>query len=165
LIRPYQLVNNPETGLYSFTTDRNINYVCKFQFINPSLSPVLGIYDLEIYEFDFYPESIHKGKDKADNRISETITNLFASFFVNNLRVLVYICDSSDGRQKERHVLFDKWHKKNQADILINRIPLEIKIEDGIVYGCILMRHDFPHMDILERELVNKAPDIIASKF
>ena len=125
MIHPYPLQSDAETGVYYFTTANQVKYVCRFRNVNQILSPVLGIYDLDIYDFDFYPEINSDQKIKFDEAICLTICELFTKFFTTDLRVLVYICDSIDGKHQGRDNLFRKWHKKNVANLLY-RIPVEI---------------------------------------
>jgi hypothetical protein len=57
------------------------------------------------------------------------------------------------------------WHNKYFREELL-RVPIEIDIDGEIVvYGCVLVLPDFPHMDILEAELITKAGDIVLSKY
>lgn len=165
---PYNVSHSQDTGFYQFTTDQGVVYVCGFRYATTTLSPLLGIYNLEIYDFEFYPcNPISKStKNRNDERVSATIIKLLEEFFSNELRVLVYICDSVDGRSKERQLLFNYWYK--QLSHLVNRHELEIEREingqEFTAYGCSLTRKDFPHDDILESELFNKAEGIIVEK-
>lgn len=165
LILPYQVSIDVELNLYYFTTDGADTYYCRFREITNALSPLLGVYDLEIYEFEFYATNI----GVFDARIAETICQLVTDFFENELRVMVYLCDGSDGRHKERSILFERWHRHYMRDFL-NREPLDLEVanEAGDFFtnhGCILTRTDFPHPDILQRELIANAHDLVAHKY
>jgi hypothetical protein len=130
----------------------------------------VGIYDIEVLEFEFFPY-IPDGVTKpgSDPNVAYTITNLIRDVFDNPLRVVVYLCDSSDGFHRGRHRLFEGWHKGYMDDFLL-RIPLELELTDENhsiqqVFGCILVRTDFPHMDVLQEQLIDEAAGIISSKY
>lgn len=87
------------------------------------------------------------------------------NFFSTPLRVLIYACDASDGRARERQYLFKQWHKNIES--VINRDEIDIKLDslDARAYGCVLTRKDFPHIGVLKTELMDKAKDIVLEKY
>lgn len=162
---PYQL--SPE-GVYSFTTDFGITYYCRFIDCTNRISPLLGVYDVKIYEFDFYrsiPDGSPAGVKQTDKSIAETIIAICLSRFINEYVIIVGICDSSDGREKGRHQLFELWHKKFLQDFAI-LIPLQIEVEDvGNIYGNIFISRQFPYMSVLQQEIIDNSLGIISEKF
>ena len=48
-----------------------------------------------------------------DNKISTTIIAIIEEFFLQNLNVLLYICDTSDNREEVRNRLFIRWFKES----------------------------------------------------
>lgn len=163
LTAPYQLHFDPESGIYYFTTSKAINYLCRFRNITSNLSPILGVYDLEIYEFEFYPESQLQQKDRFDIGVCATICDLFNRFFTSELRVLTYVCESTDERHLGRHRLFGDWHRRFVANSL-ERIAIEVKIGDTTICGCALIQHTFPYMDVLQKEFIEKIEGVFAEK-
>lgn len=166
---PYQ-VNRNSAGLYYFATTDGIIYFCKFADKTLMLSPMLGIYDIEIYEFEFFP-FIPDGIEKRiyDDRVAITILNVIQQVFTSSLRVLIYLCDASDNKQKARQKLFGSWHKKMLSSF-VRRIPVELEMlqDDNSIHqvlGSILIRNDFPHFDVLQRELIDQAVGIISEKY
>lgn len=125
---------------------------------------MLGIYDIEVFDFEFYPETSGNDRNKYDLAIYNTLVNILSSFFISEMRVLVSICDSTDGRHKARHSLFGIWYKKNGSN-LVARESLEIKIGDEVTYANIFFRNDFPHTQVLHAHLIDKAREIIGGKF
>ena len=173
LIHPYELNKEPDSDLYNFTSDHGVKYYCIFKNCTHLLSPVIGIYDIEIFEFEFdYDDSrknvIGERPVRYDERVSETIIYLLEHFFALKLAVVVYICSSSDGKHNGRNVLFEDWFGRKQG--LYQRIPLELEVNIGNdeilnVFACALTRMDFPFMNLLEEELRNEGLGIIANKF
>ena len=171
-ILPYPLSLSPE-GIYSFRTDKKHVYICTFKYCTPLFSPLLGIYDLKIFEFEFYLIESEDTEDldtSQDEKVSITISFLLRGFFENELdRVIFYLCDSTDARHKERSILFRWWHRRHLQDALVRR-PVDIVIEtedkeSQVVHGCAMVRKDFPHMEILNDEFILKAYETIKEKY
>lgn len=166
---PYKIVFYKNTGLSSFKTSYELTYFCGFENVTSRLSPLLGVYDIEIYDFQFYPYDPIPGKKKGkDSRIAITITTLVNDFFSNNSRVLLYVCDATDGCAGIRQELFGKWYRKQSY--AFNRHQLSIELETTsnellVMYACILTRKDFPYLDVLKKELIDQAKDIALEKY
>ena len=167
LPNPYNVSVHPGSGLYLFNTEQQITYACGFNDVTGRLSPVLGIYDIRIFDFDFTPfDPSPESPKQQDKRISETIADLLTKFFAaEDIRVLTFVCDSSDGRGRERQILFRQWHKSVRDMIDLN--PLEITVESDMskAYGGVLTRKDFPHKDVLQTELIDNVRGIILEKY
>ena len=169
LPNPYPLSLH-SSGLYVFETDNKLIYSCGFNNVTSILSPVIGVYDLEVYDFEFdnyNPTGITIVGGKFDDRVSDTIQHLIRQFFTEQNRVLIYACDNGDGRAKQRQTLFRQWHHNlddviNQEDVVVNLETPENLIQ---AYGCVLTRKDFEYKDIINRELIDKAGEIIVEKF
>jgi hypothetical protein len=135
------------------------------------LPPLLGIYDIEVRDFMFYPfDPTPEIKKIRDNRIFVSIIELLKKqFFITPERVLVFTCDNADSDQAgiSRQILFKKWHSRFHQHYEL--IELEIEIGDtpgqGTLYGGIIFRKDFPHPYILKSQLIDQAQSIILEKF
>ena len=167
MLPPYDIIVSQE-GYYNFKTSQALIYTCTFRNVTSKLSPVLGIYDIEIYDFEFYcydptPE-IKKSKDE---QISATIIHLLQQFFSSDLRVLIYACDSSDRLHRERQWLFNHWYKTFAESI--KRYQLDIKIEDDkfeiAAHGAVLTTIDFPYQNVLQSELLDQVHGILLEKY
>jgi len=141
---PYRCRNL--NGLQSFTTDQGVEYAMGFTNVSHYLSPVLGIYDIRVYTFDFFSD----GHGSKDERVAATIQNEVEGFFTDPNRVLTYICDSGDGLQAERQRLFTQW-TRNMEDVKHAKVQIGEEL-----YGGILMRKDFRHWDVLQEELFHR---------
>ena len=135
------------------------------------LPPLLGIYDIEVREFMFYPDDGSMLGDKqADPRISITIIELLVhEFFIKPERVLVFTCDNSDKliRGLCRQKLFTKWHTPFQDNYSFIEMEVDIEMVAGIetLYGGVVFRNDFPHPEILKTQLLDEAQGIMMQKF
>ena len=159
-LRPYS-VHQDEAGYHYFLTDQDLLYACKFDDLTPYLTPLVGIYDIHISDFSFAPQS---GESKVhDPRISPTIVGLLQGYFQDESNVLVYLCDASDGRPRERQALYKRWHR-NMAD-MVDHEPVEFAVQDAVIYGGIFTRKDFPYQDTMHEQLRGRAAKIIGEKF
>lgn len=124
------------------------------------------MYDINIHEFSFYFDS-RIGQRKHDDRVSATIISILHSFFNDNPlihNVLYYVCDYSDQRQEARSNLFDKWHKKHLGVFLKDDIEYKTP-ENGILYGHLIRKDDFPFEHILKTEVMIKAEGLFIQKY
>jgi hypothetical protein len=135
------------------------------------LPPLLGIYDIEVRDFMFYPyDPEPEVRKKADPRVAETIKDLLRNhFFIKPKRVIVYTCDDTDGSIRGfcRQKLFDNWCKE-MSDV-VKRHELEVDIETDIgietTYGGVIVRSDFPYPEVLQDQLLDQATGIMLEKF
>lgn len=129
---------------------------------------MVGIYDIEIYEFEFYKRG-GDGVSRTDSRIGCTIATLLIQFFINPMRVIIYVCDATDGKDCGRARMFKIWHNSYLSETT-TKAPVEINLEDEMgalttIYGGAIMGRDFPHYDILHDEVLINAHEIITNKY
>lgn len=169
----YKLAFDPSLGSYHFRTENGLIYLCGLRNRTRELSPVLGIYDIEVWEFYFdcyNPDEQGDRYKKFDTKVSTTISNILLKFLAIELRVVIYACDSSDGRHKVRHKLFKNWFTNLVEQENYLRIPIAMELNDkasdlsASANGGIITRKDFPHMDVLQKELIDKLPSIFREK-
>lgn len=168
---PYNISHFRETDNYSFTTEQGISYYCRFGNIMSLLPPLLGIYDIEVNDFIFYPDSNSEfGRIKYDARVALTLIDLIRNhYFIAPEKVLVYTCDDTDRNDggKCRQKLFGKWLKPLADEI--RHFDLEIMFdaekETTSVYAGIIVRNDFPYPEVLKKQLLEEAAQIVVEKF
>lgn len=88
--------------------------------------------DMEIAGLDSYQFIIERKSEKQgyDVEVKDSIIAIIKEFFAQNNDILLYICDTSDGREAIRNRLFVRWFKETDSDSLF-----EIKTADAIVEG------------------------------
>lgn len=156
-----------------FVTDKEVVYTYGFDNVTARLSPLLGIYDIEIQYFAFnreFPEQSINGKKslgKKDDRVSETIFKIIEDFFENSSRVLIYVCDGMDKRDRQRQALFKNWHRIRGEKYNIDDFQVDIELEEvnQTLYSGLVTKKDFPEREVLESEFINKAEGLILEKF
>jgi hypothetical protein len=159
---PYRV--SVSDGVFAFRTYQDLEYYCSFFDVTALLSPVVGVYDIEVSMFEFSKHDPEQGKRRqADPRVFDTIHEMMGPYFDHDSRVLLYVCDATDVRQKARHRLFNKWFDNKKG---FTREELEINPPDcETIYTSIITRNDFPHRDVLQREVIGKAEDLAIEKF
>lgn len=169
----YKIAYDPYLGFFHFRTENGLTYACHFQDWTRELSPVLGIYDIQVCEFDFTCQNQNTPNcalNKYDKHISATISQLILNFFASELRVITYVCDTSDGKHKVRHKLFNNWFNKLVEQKNYIRIPIAMEMNDeasglsASAHGGVITRKDFPHMEVLQKEFIDEIPNIFAQK-
>ena len=166
---PYPLNRNKDS-LYYFATAAGVLYFCGALDKTASLPPMLGIYDIQVLEFEFFPfllDGVEQGE--PDERIAPTIIAALRRVFITSEVVVFFLCDATDRKHRGRQRLFRNWHAAYMGKDF-TRLPVELTIETERgdiqqVFGCILFRADFPHGDVLQRELINKVAEIFGEKF
>jgi len=110
-LQQYQISRINEQ-LYSFTTSIGCIYHCYFfDFATafsgyPELAPKVFGFNLEL---KFKPHD--SGKLPLDKRIGATVTTILKAFLHERENAVVYICDTSDNREKARFHKFTNWFK------------------------------------------------------
>ena len=97
---PYVLQESSRPLLYEFITDYGIDYTIGF-----ALSDLLP--GVECYEFVII--NSNNRKSLRDYKLRETVYALIYEFFSQPDAVMIYLCDTSDGKQEVRQRLFASW--------------------------------------------------------
>lgn len=118
-ISPYK-VEKLDDYAFVFHTQANVVYYVSFKE------------DMEIAGLDSYQFIIERKSEKQgyDAEVKESIIAIINEFFAQNNDILLYICDTSDGREAIRNRLFVRWFKETDTDNVF-----EIKTADAIVEG------------------------------
>lgn len=83
-------------------------------------------------------------KIPVDDRVRITISDIIAHFFVRNPnKILFFVCDTKEQKQESRMRLFERWYK-TCGQFPIEKLNEEIKMEEGNLYGSILLYRNNP---------------------
>lgn len=117
-----------ERNIYAFTTVDEIGYEVRFV-------PSSYMFDNYIeHHVDAYEMVIAVADNPLGRRIpadpltEPTIRTIFYDFFRNKEQVIIFICDSSDGRQKARARKFTSWF---YGDVPPYILKFDTKFSDG----------------------------------
>lgn len=94
------------------------------------------ILDSGVYQF--FIENVDGAKNTLSTRVYQTIVTIIEEFFEKNDSAMLYICDTSDGKQSARDRLFSMWFNsyKGHFNYTLSRVSLQI---DGIDYYASLL--------------------------
>lgn len=140
---PYKI--SSQDNDFVFETDLGLTYKITFQKHNAF--DELGY---SSFEFGFYP--VEDQSSKHDHRIEDTIVFAIREFFeLNADSILLYVCDSSDGKARQRNILFGRWFNKYA---LANIKRLNRKIfdteNDLVYYFAVMYNNEYIQSFILE---------------
>ena len=125
------------TGGFVFSTKSNVAY------------NILFVEDQEIAHCSSYQIIINRVSEKGtyDEDVKATILAIIIEFFSQNNDILLYICDTSDGKEASRNRLFVKWFSDvDENHKFIIRTAHTIVEGEGF-YAAIIIRKDHPKID------------------
>lgn len=103
-------------GEYRFVTDKGIEYIAYFNRV--------PIESCVVYNFVF-AKSI-SGRFGMDPKIRNTIVNVISDFWEDYDEVILFVCDSSDGRSESRMRLFHYWYRILNIDKDVTKIDFSV---------------------------------------
>ena len=115
---PYN-IKGLKDGSVFFTTDNGLHYIVSFDPDDVSLTHLC--YQLVIVNVDNMPSP-------RDIKLRDTIVAIVEGFFASNNEVMLYICETGDGKQAMRNRLFQYWYSHYERKqefthlILVNKI-------------------------------------------
>lgn len=134
----YQYTKNID-GEYRFLTDKGIEYIAYFNRV--------PIESCIVYNFVFAKSTV--GRFGMDSKIRNTIFSIISDFWEDYEEVILFVCDSSDGRSEIRMRLFDYWYRLLKNDNNVTKIDFlldKIKVS-------IMAKEDNPLLDLAKKEI------------
>lgn len=133
---PFDIIEN-ESLDYVFTSRDGIKYHATFY-------PVSVFYPELVNTFSFSIEPEDKKAHPLDARIAATIIHILKRFFANNENAMIMVCDSTDGKERKRRMLFDRWFDKF-ADEHILKYDASAPLNEYQLYLSIYFTKDNPN--------------------
>ncbi len=132
---PYK-IKGLQDGSVFFTTDNSLHYIVSFDPDDVSLSHIC--YQLVIVNVDNLPSP-------RDIKLRDTIIAIVEGFFASNNEVMLYICETGDGKQAMRNRLFQYWYSRYERKQNFTFLSASIKDEEGVInYATLIIRNDNP---------------------
>lgn len=137
LSAPYRVMFVGSGNGYSFVTDSGVLYAVSFV-------PDDMIRSADSYQFII--GNVNGKKSPRDNKLKVTILAIIEEFFATNQDALLYICETSDGKQKMRNRLFDYWFQACEQKGKYTMLSTNF-VEDGEEnYAAVIIKNDNPDM-------------------
>lgn len=131
-------------GKFVFCTDYGIHYVVSFD----EESIVLG--GCKTYQFIL--QKVERTRSPHDAKIEATVLAIIDEFFRSNQHVLLYICDTSDGKESSRNRLFLRWFERHAAPNQFTICTANAKVEDEMFYVTIIVDNRNPNLQAIADE-------------
>ncbi len=150
---PYDITLS-ESG-FIFQTDNGVHYRISFD----EEEIVLG--GCKTYQFIlFRVEDIHTPHDP---KIEETVLAIINEFFRSNQHVLLYVCDTSDGKEGGRNRLFLRWFEHRAEPGRFTICTANAQVEGEMVYIAIIVDNRNPNLKAITDDF-NKTAEALANK-
>lgn len=133
---------------FTFQTDLGVHYMVSFS----KEDIVLGGCDT----YQLIIRKIEEVKSPHDPKIEATILAIVHEFFLSNMEVLLYMCDTSDGRERSRHRLFLSWFDKHEKD-RFTICQAHAEVEGEGLFLCIIVDNRHPKLAIIKADFEEKA--------
>lgn len=151
---PYQ-ITIAEDGGYDFVTSQGIHYAIYFDHDQP-----LGGCET----FQFIIQKVEHQHSSHDPKVEQTILTIVDQFFRENLNVLLYICDDSDGREAKRNRLFLSWFNKFAEPGRFTICTASTIIEGHGFYAAIIVENRNPLLEAITDEFETASQALTSDK-
>lgn len=122
-----------QDNVYAFTTSQLIDYEVKFA---PSDYIFERVSELGITAYEMIvvvTGTLETSKIPADSDIYSTVAAIFNDFFDTHEKVIVFVCDTADNRQRARARKFTTWFYRGLIDtgLQVTKIDRQVIADDG----------------------------------
>ena len=150
----YYVMISPQGG-YIFETEKGIHYTISFE----EESSFGGC-----NTYQFIIEKRERVRSAHDPKVEQTILAILNQFFLENLDVLLYMCDDSDGREANRNRLFLTWFKKHAAPDRFTIRSASAVVEGKGFYAAIIVENRNPLLESIIADFEMTAQALTAGK-
>lgn len=144
---PYELILSGDE--FRFQTDFGIHYSVSFSKEDIILGGC-GTYQLII-------RKIEDARSRHDPKVEATILAIIHEFFRSNLEVMLYLCDTSDGREESRNRLFLSWFDKYIEKNCFTICKAHAEVEGEGLFLCIIIDNRNPNLKAITTDFEEKA--------
>ena len=122
---------------------------------------------LEENAYLFYLKEITGSSAPTDIKIMLTVGAIIEEFFAKNQSVMLYICDTSDGRQAARDRKFLGWFENAENKKKYTLLHCTAKFDGVGYFTAILIKNDNPDLEDIKKayddykqQIKDKFPDV-----
>jgi predicted deacetylase len=96
-------------------------------------------------------QNVEHVRPPHDPKVQKTVLAIIDEFFRSNMKVLLYICDTSDGKEDSRNRLFLRWFEKYAEPGRFTICNAHANVEGEVVYAAIIVENRNPKLkEIME---------------
>lgn len=137
-VSPYAVSLSTIEGFYEFVTDFGVRYSIGFLFDESIITS--GAYQ-------FIISNVNHQVSPKDDKVRNTIMLMIDEFFRQNEDVLLYICETGDGKQAMRNRLFQYWFSQYEKKNDFTFLSSSVTDSDGVVnYATIIISNKSPRL-------------------
>ena len=151
---PYDIVLSGND--FMLQTDLGIRYTVSFN----KEDIVLGGCDT----YQLIIRKMEEAKSRHDPKVEATILAIIHEFFRSNLEILLYLCDTSDGREAYRNRLFLTWFDHYAENHLFTIRQAHAEIEGEGLFFCIIIDNRNPKLKDIVDDFEAKSALLTESK-
>ncbi len=107
---------------------------------------------------------IEEVKSQHDPKVEATILSIIREFFRSNLEVMLYLCDTSDGREETRNRLFLSWFERYAKNNQFTICKAHTEIEGEGLFFCIVVENRNPKLKAITEDFEDKAAMLTGAK-
>lgn len=149
-VAPYTVHHVPNKNFVSFRINYGVEYLAGFD------KDDLSLLNTDVYQFSII--NANNKKSPRDSKVRDTIIAIVENFFALNNEVMLYICETGDGKQPMRSRLFEHWFNQSKKDWNVLILSTSLYDEEGTQnYASIILRQDHPHLS----EVVNEFTETV----
>jgi len=149
LLTPYNI--SFQNKVYSFETIGSVKYAATFEEFHEIFWG--DVWVCPVYSFSFFPIQDKLTSNKLDKRIAVTIKHLLYKFLKDSNSVLYYVCDTTDGKQRARDVLFTKWFK-DFGHTEFQHLTDSFVLHDIEIHHGIMVESGNPHLAVIRERFL-----------
>lgn len=147
---PYKVENSGEDS-FVFVTENGVKYEISF-VIDYTLN-IENSYQLCI-------DNVDSKTQPRDYKVRDTIVVIIKEFFKNNELSLLYICDTSDGRQKTRNRIFRIWFEEKASTDSYTIIPASVEVDGEEYFASLILCNNHPQYNIISSAFTKLSKDL-----
>lgn len=137
-ISPYQVEIASDGNSLVFHTHHGLTY--EVGFVED-----YTFFDENTYQF-FIVEK-NGNRFLKDVRVKETVWAIVEVFFQENKNVLLYVCDTSDGKQAVRDRLFEIWFHEYKKREEYAHFTAKVEADSIYYYASVILRTTHPQLN------------------
>jgi len=89
---------------------------------------------------------------------------IIEQFFIENTNVLLYICDTSDGREEKRNRLFVRWFEEFATPERFTMETANATVEGQGFYAAIIVENSNPLLEAIVSDFKQTAESLTGEK-
>ena len=106
--------------------------------------------------YQFIITNVNNKPSPQDEKVKEAVIILIDEFFSADNNVLLYICETGDGKQAMRNRLFQYWFSQYEKKEEFTFLSSSVIDDDGVVnYATIVVKNSNPYLSEAIKEFTD----------